>query len=232
MTKTVSKQPPIQPSFTRYQRVLVALVVSNLVSACLLLVRFAAAQNMRYWFLVWNVFLGWIPLGLVMLLRKRLETSRWTSWQNIVISIAWLGFLPNSFYIVTDFIHLHPSGEVSVLFDVVLMTSFTFNGFVAGFASLYIMHKLLIKRFRRQQAHAIIAGIIVLCSFAIYLGRDLRWNTWDILINPAGILFDVSERVINPLTHAEVFSTTALFTLLIGSIYIVVWQFVAFLRNE
>jgi hypothetical protein len=45
-------------------------------------------------------------------------------------------------------------------------------------------------------------------------------------VNPAGLLFDVSERVINPLTHAQYLTTTGTFFLLIGSMYYVVWTFV------
>src|SRR5690606_12670255 len=103
------------------------------------------------------------------------------------------------------------SGEVSILFDAVMFLSFIFNGAVAGFASLFVAHSLLLRRFRRDYVHVFIGLVLLLCSFAIYMGRNLRWNTWDVMANPAGIIFDVSERVINPLTHAESFSITALF---------------------
>ena len=222
----------LEPGLTRYQRLGAALIVSNLLSAVLFIVRVQQSQNIRYWFLLWNLVLAWVPLGLVLVLRERLRLTRWLTWQNVTLSILWIGFLPNSFYLVSDLVHLHSTGEVSLIFDSVLFMSFIFNGFISGFASLYLMHVQLIPRFRREYVHGVVAAVLLLCSFAIYLGRDLRWNTWDILVNPAGILFDVSERVINPLTHSEVFSTTALFFLLLGSIYVVAWQFIAALRND
>ncbi len=225
------KKRVVEPGLTRYQRVAAALVVSNLASVVLFLIRVDQAGNIRYWFLLWNLVLAWVPLGLVLLLRKRLKNTRWLTWKNIVLTVFWLGFLPNSFYLVSDLIHIRRTGEVSVLFDVVMFMSFIFNGLVAGFSSVYIMHVTLLKRIRRDYVYGIITAVFLLCSFAIYLGRDLRWNTWDILVNPAGILFDVSERVINPLTHSEAFGITALFFVLLGSMYIVTWQFVAALRN-
>lgn len=231
MPKKTTRKQLIEPGLTRYERVAAALIASNLLSAVLFLVRVDSSQNFRYWFLLWNLLLAWVPLGLVLLLRQRLQSARWFTWQNIVISFLWLGFLPNSFYLVSDLIHLHETGEVSLLFDSVMFASFIFNGFAAGFASVFIMHRMLLRRFNRQRVHGLIATVFLLCSFAIYLGRDLRWNTWDILVNPAGILFDVSERVINPLTHPEVFSTTAIFFLLLASIYTVAWQMVAALRD-
>ncbi|OGL38025.1 hypothetical protein A3J32_01995 [Candidatus Saccharibacteria bacterium RIFCSPLOWO2_02_FULL_46_7] len=95
-----------------------------------------------------------------------------------------------------------------------------------GFASLLIFHQALLKRLKKRSAHQIIAGIILLCSFAIYLGRYLRWNTWDVLINPAGLLFDVSDRLLNPSSHPQTFVTTLSFFVLLGSTYTVVWQMV------
>jgi uncharacterized membrane protein len=210
----------VEPGLTSYQRLGAALIASNLVSAVLFLVRVQQSQNIRYWFLLWNLVLAWVPLGLVLLLREQLKKTRWLVWQNIGLSALWLGFLPNSFYLVSDLIHLHGTGEVSIIFDAVMFMSFIFNGFIAGFSSVFLMHTLLLKRFRRDYAHGFVGAILLICSFAIYFGRDLRWNTWDILVNPAGILFDVSERVINPLTHSEIFSTTALFFVLLSSIYV------------
>jgi len=159
------------------------------------------------------------------------STDGGRTWQNLGLSLLYVGFLPNSFYLISDLIHLRPTGEVSHMFDAVMFTSFIFNGVTAGFASVFLVHWLLIARVARERAHAAVGCILLLCSFAIYLGRELRWNTWDVLINPAGILFDVSERVINPVTHLESFSTTALFFILLGSMYIVVWQFVGSIRT-
>lgn len=219
------------PSLTRFQRMGAALIASNLVAALLFVLRVQQAENMRYWFLLWNLVLAWVPLGLVLLLREHLKKARWLTWKSMLLSVLWLGFLPNSFYLVSDLIHLHETGEVSILYDAVMLTSFIFNGFAAGFASVFLMQAMAQRRFSRKHVHIAVGFVFLLCSFAMYLGRDLRWNTWDVLINPAGILFDVSERVINPLTHIEAFSTTALFFVLLGSIYIVAWEFVAAVRN-
>lgn len=226
------KRQQMEPGLTPYQRLIAALIVSNLVSVLLFMIRVFEAQNIRFWFLLWNLVLAWVPLAIVLFIRERLKTTLWMAWQNIALTILWVGFLPNSFYIVSDLIHLHATGEVSIIFDAVMFMSFIFNGFVAGFASVFLIHNMLLTRFKREYVHGIVAFVLLLCSFAIYLGRNLRWNTWDILVNPAGILFDVSERVINPFSHSEVFSTTALFFVLLGSIYTVAWQFLNALRND
>jgi len=215
-----------------HRRVVYALLLSNGVSLLLLGLRILESETTRYWFLVWNLALGWLPLLFAWWLVSRVRRTRWLSWQNALLSVLWLGFLPNSFYLVSDLIHLRVTGEVSLLYDVVLFCSFIFNAYLAGFMSLYLLHRELLHRLQRQNAHTVVAAVLLACSFAIYLGRNLRWNTWDVLINPAGLLFDVSDRVVNPSLHPQSFVTTATFFVLLGSMYVVIWQLVEALRTD
>ncbi|HLB66476.1 MAG TPA: DUF1361 domain-containing protein [Candidatus Saccharimonadales bacterium] len=212
--------------FTSVQRVVLTLGFACSASVLLFVLRAIRYDSLDFWFLNWNLFLAWVPLFFVWQLTKLLKTKPWLNWQGIVLTILWLGFLPNSFYISSDLIHLQSAAAGNILYDVVLLLSFSINGYLLGFASLLIFHQALLKRLKKRSAHQIIAGIILLCSFAIYLGRYLRWNTWDVLINPAGLLFDVSDRLLNPSSHPQTFVTTLSFFVLLGSTYTVVWQMV------
>ncbi len=207
-----------------YRPAFIALLAANGVTLLLFILRSAESQTDRYWFLVWNLFLAWLPLLFAWGLVKRLQTSAWLSWQNVGLSLLWLGFLPNSFYLTTDLIHLHETGEVSLLYDIVMFCSFIFNAHILGFMSLYLVHRELVRRFAYWKAYLGIAGVLLACGFAIHLGRSLRWNSWDVLINPAGILFDLSDRVVNPAAHPQSFVTTVTFFLLLMSTYAVIWE--------
>ena len=207
-----------------YGGVYTALLISNAVSLLLFMARALDAGNLRSWFLLWNLALGWLPLLFAWLLVKRLKVSLWQSWGNVGLTLLWFGFLPNSFYLASDLIHLSVTGEVSLLYDVVLFFSCIFNSYTAGFFSVLLVHRALATRISKRSAYLFINLVLLLCSFAIYLGRYLRWNTWDVLINPAGLLFDVSDRIINPSAHPQAFTTTITFFVLIASMYGVVWQ--------
>jgi uncharacterized membrane protein len=178
-------------------------------------------------YLVWNLFLAWIPLFLSYALAKRSRRQAWSSWSCIGLSLAWLLFLPNSFYMVSDLIHLEDIPRVSVLYDALTFTSFTVTGLILGYASLYMVQAALDSRISRLQNELFAAVMLLLCSFAIYLGRDLRWNSWDVLLNPAGILFDVSERIIDPLGHPEAFTTTLVFFIFLAGLY---WAAIVMVR--
>lgn len=213
------------------RRMLAALAVAGSASLGLFAVRVLVSGSVRYWFLAWNLLLAWLPIVFALLLVRSLRRYSWNHWQSIVLFVLWLGFLPNSFYLVSDLIHLRATGEVSLLYDAAMFFLFIFNGYVYGMASLLIVHRELYRRFLPIVAHAAIGAVLLLCSFAIYLGRYLRWNTWDVLINPAGLLVDISDRVVNPLAHEQTFAVTLVFFVLLGSIYVVVWQGLQFVRS-
>lgn len=205
-------------------KLLVTLVGSSLVSILLLVIRMIVAGNGRFLFMVWNLFLAWLPVLFALGFRLNLTKHRLQSWQNLGLLFLWLGFLPNSFYLMSDLIHLQSSGEASVLYDIAMMMSFILNGLILGYISVYIVHAQLQKKLPQKAVITFLGFVFLACGFAIYLGRYLRWNTWDIVLNPFGILFDLSERVVNPLIHIQSYIVTLTFFVLLGGTYVVIYQ--------
>ena len=170
-------------------------------------------------YLVWNLILAWIPLLLAIRLTVVLRDKLWSSWEGIGLSLAWLLFLPNTFYMISDFIHLQKVQRTDVVYDTVLFTSFVYTALILGFSSLYLIHLQLRERLRPRLDGIWVGIILFLCSIAIYIGRDLRWNSWDILTNPGGLLFDVSDRMIHPASYPQMFITIGSFFILLTSMY-------------
>lgn len=208
---------------------LTALGVSTLVSVGFFAYGAWRDRSLYYDYLLWNLFLAWLPLlfasRLVVILRHKL----WSSWEAMGVSILWLVFLPNSFYMISDFIHLQDI-QYDLLYDALMFTSFIYIGVLLGFSSLFLIHLELKKRFLDRTANALIAITLLVCSFAIYLGRDLRWNSWDILVNPGGLLFDISARLLHPASYPDMFVTVVPFFILLISMYYLVWRGILLLR--
>jgi uncharacterized membrane protein len=202
------------------------LVILSLVSLGFLFAGALRGGIFNYWYMVWNLFLAWLPLLLVLWLLRTLRHKRWSSWPGIALSVLWLGFLPNAFYMVTDYIHLADTASIDLVYDAAMLTAFVVTGLVLGYISLYLFHIELKKRLPAVTAARVVAFILFLCSVAIYLGRDLRWNTWDLFLDPAGILYDISDRIINPRTHPEIFVTTLTFFILLGAFYLLTWNII------
>ena len=225
---TTSPSKPTSRPFWLFVRSLLGLSALSL-----LFLAVASVWNDKFsdGYLVWNLFLAWIPLGLAYGLVTLLKRQAWSSWPGIGLSLAWLLFLPNSFYMVSDFIHLEDMPRSSVLFDSLMFTLFILNGLMLGYASLYLVQRELRKRLSRLWTGGLVAAVLLSCSFAIYLGRDLRWNSWDVLVSPAGLIFDVSERIIRPFAHPQAFGITLMFFGFLAGLHCVVWNLVLAVRR-
>jgi len=208
-------------------RVLTALFGLSLCSVFLYLISAAYYDASPFWFLNWNLLLAWLPLLFAVWLVRYLRSSSWISWSGAGLTLLWLGFLPNSFYLVTDFIHLDYANPTQVLYYVMMLFAFGLTGMLLGFFSLYLVHRELLKRLKTTNAHLWIGVVLLLCSFAVYLGRYLRWSTWDIVLHPIGVVFDVSDRIINPVAYGQTFQVTALFFILLVGTYFAFWQLAA-----
>ncbi len=216
---------------TRY-RFIISLGVLGLVSYSLLITRIIASDSLRYTFLFWNLVLAAIPMFLAWWLVNEVRRKGWLGWRQGVAMVLWVLFLPNSFYIVTDFIHLRANYEADLLFDITVLTSFMITGIIYGFVSMFLVHRQLQRRWSEARAYGIIALILLAASFAICLGRYTRWNTWDILLKPAGLLFDISDRVINPSAHIQTYQTTVVLFLVLFATYVVCWEGLRLARSQ
>jgi uncharacterized membrane protein len=218
--------------YFRRNSTLAALVLSSCVSLGILLVHTASSHSFMYWYLGWNLLLAWLPLLFIVFLKRSLEYNPWLTLRPMIWTVLWLAFLPNSFYIVSDLLHLQSVSTTDILYDTVMMVSFMLNGLLLGYISLYQVHQELRKRLSSvTSTNSLISLSLLVCSFAIYLGRDLRWSSWDLIINPQGILFDISNQIIDPRHHLQAFTTTLMFFVLLGTFYLVICSIVNNLRS-
>lgn len=205
-------------------RYLLALVLATLVSLGLFGFGAWRNHNLAYDYLSWNLLLAWLPLLFAFGLVRCLRYKPWSSWEGIGWSLLWLIFLPNSFYLISDFIHLQDVQTVDVLYDTLMFTSFIYTGVALGFSSLYLVHLQLRRRLQPTPAAGWIAAVLLVCSGAIYVGRDLRWNSWDVLANPGGLLVDLSNRLLHPSAYSQMLITIITFFILLASMYGLLWQ--------
>ncbi len=185
--------------------------------AALLLMRIVYADNLRYVFLLWNLFLAWIPfqLGIAITLNK--PAGKWIKY---ILLACWLLFFPDALYIITDLIHLENSGDkVPVWFDAILLFTSSLAGLLMAFVSLYQVEVFLRKNLPAKHINTILVAALFLGSFGVYLGRFLRWNSWDIVANPVSLFFGIGSRLTNPLLHYRAWAVTVLLTCLFSLLY-------------
>lgn len=192
------------------------LYVFFLFIAALLLFRIWYSGTLTYTFLGWNLFLAWIPYVLSTFFNH--YTNR-QYWKQFVLFVSWLLFFPNALYIVTDLVHLQGQHNMPWWYDAVLVFASSFMGIALAFISLRKAEFYLQGIFRPGQVNGLMALILFLGSFGVYLGRFQRWNSWDVLHNPVALATDIATTILNPVDHYKVWAITILFTAIYSLLY-------------
>lgn len=195
--------------------------LSIVLSLVLLYTRVELSGTRTYMFLVWNLFLAAMPLFFSSLLigSEKVINSKVVFG---VLFVSWLLFFPNAPYILTDLFHLRKRVNIPLWYDLILLHSFAWNGLVLGFITLKQIHGVVQRRMGVISGWIGVIVALGLSSFGIYLGRYLRWNSWDILAQPQGLLIDIADRVLNPMSHPKTFGVTLLFTAFLFIAYLTI----------
>lgn len=185
----------------------------------LIAVRVYYTGSLLYLFLVWNIFLAWVPFIISSLFKKIIAKSKW---KQALVFCCWLAFFPNALYLVTDLVHLQIKGPVPKWFDALLLFSSAVVGLIMAFISLYRIELFLNRSMHRKLKAPLVVIILFLGSFGVYLGRFLRWNSWDIISDPLHLLQSIAHRVIDPFDHVQTWGITIVFTVFFYLMYITV----------
>lgn len=136
--------------------------------------------------LLWNLFLAALPLAFSAGLRTAVARGN-----RIGAGLAfglWLLFFPNAPYLLTDLIHLGPRPVVPLWFLLTIFVSCAGTGTLMGFVSLREV-QVVVERVRGLRVGwAVVVGSLLLCGYGMYLGRFLRWNSWDLFTRPWALL--------------------------------------------
>jgi uncharacterized membrane protein len=171
-------------------------------------------NSMQYVFLVFNLALAWLPYFFSSLFQRA-----GTAWGRWLLLGLWLLFLPNAFYIVTDLVHLRRPTPVPVWLDALIVFGAAVAGTVMALASLYRAEKILAQQLRPWQLNAVLAGILLASGFGVYLGRFLRWYSWDVFTKPGALFVSVAERILFPHQHLRTWAVSVALALVFGLLY-------------
>jgi uncharacterized membrane protein len=197
-------------------KITILLAVMSLFSFGLSVLRFFITDTKVFLFLNWNLFLAFIPWLISSFILIKGLSNRISL---IILIFSWLIFFPNSPYILTDLFHLRLQTAAPIWYDLIVVLSFAWTGLLFGFISLMDIEELLRKYINRRLIVLISIVFLFLGSFGIYLGRFLRWNSWDLVSNPSGLFYDISDRIVNPFSHPRTWGLTILMGILLNMMY-------------
>ncbi len=180
-------------------RVRTLLMLLSLFCCMLECARIYQSGRIIYVFLLWNLFLAWVPyiIGTYLTTPKK-YSSAILQW---FVFLVWLLFFPNTTYLMSDLIHLHPQWPIPLWYDAFLLNAFAWNGLLLGVFSLQQAHVFLNQRLSPIMAWIGIVVVISLSGLGVYMGRYLRFNSWDVLANPFEIIQTIFTQLIHPFQY-------------------------------
>jgi uncharacterized membrane protein len=200
-----------------------SLAVLSLFVVAMIVVRIVYTRTPEHAGIAWNLVLAWIPFGLALVVYERARTGLLTpAWAGV--GVLWLLFLPNAPYIVTDLKHVGSGDGVPVLYDVLLLSAAAWTGLLLGLTSLFLMHAVARRMVSAVSAWALVVAALALSSFGIYLGRVLRWNSWDVFVRPEALLSTIANGALHPLSHPQPLALTVLLTSFLLVSYLVFYS--------
>lgn len=203
---------------------ILALVLASALSCGLTVFRALYFGQFAYGFFFWNLFLAWVPL-VAALLFYAMAARRSRHWLVMLsIGIIWLLFFPNAAYIVTDIVHLRERPSVPYWYDIIAIMAFAQTGLFLGYLSLYLMQEVIRAWLGRWAGWAFTLAMMILSAFGIYLGRFLRWNSWDALLDPLGTIRNAA-RAANPYVSRQPLAFSATFFAFSLVCYLIVYSF-------
>jgi uncharacterized membrane protein len=192
-----------------------ALVAASAWCVLLLVVRQHEYGAAGYPYLVWNLVLAWVPLALATLLVVTYARSR-SVVELLAVGGTWLLFLPNAPYMLTDFVHL---GTEHRLFDTIVISSFALTALALGFVSLVLVQLVVTRAAGALLGWATVIGSLFAASFGIYLGRVLRFNSWDVVRRPHRLVELAKLRLDDPFGNRYLIG----FTLALGGVLVLAY---------
>lgn len=204
--------------FSRHNSLSRWLLLSSLFSCFLLLIRSAYLWSIGYFFLPWNLLLAIIPFWIARWMEKnfqRLENSYWL----YILLLAWLLFIPNSFYIITDLFHLTDLHLAPKWFDILLVFSFAWNGIAFGILSIKSIEKMMGRHWGPGRSFALILIVMWLNGLGIYIGRFLRYNSWDIIARPVELFGSLYDMLMHPVQNISGWAMTITYGIFMTLLY-------------
>jgi len=187
-----------------------SIILLTILAVILNILRIIIWGKFSFIYILWNIFLAFIPFIISSLLLSFSKEEKLNKIIFIVGIFLWLLFIPNAPYIITDFIHLGTTHSIPVIYDILLLFSSASVGLILGFHSLFHIEQIIKTKCQKNTASLFMGIIIIMISFGIYLGRFLRFNSWDIFINHTILIKNIWKIFSQSTADMEVYLYTVL----------------------
>ncbi|MCC6817375.1 MAG: DUF1361 domain-containing protein [Bacteroidia bacterium] len=194
--------------------------IVGLIGLALVLLRQFIPTDKPLLFLMWNLFLAIVPLGLSTLLLQ-LQKGKYALYSHVFLGILWLLFFPNAPYMMTDYIHLTYGDQSYFLLDLMTLSYFALCAFISAVLSLKDIEEYLLKYIGIELIRLVVLILCILGGIGIYLGRDLRFNSWDVILKPKELVSVSIERMSDPISDIYTWAAATIISFILFGAYVI-----------
>jgi uncharacterized membrane protein len=90
--------------------------------------------------------------------------------------------------------------------------------------SLALMQGLVSQTHGKRAGWIFVVMALALAGFGVYLGRFLRWNSWDALLSPVSLLADILSHFATPWRHLRSWGFTFVCFMFLLLNYLMCWS--------
>ncbi|RZM81800.1 DUF1361 domain-containing protein [Leptolyngbya iicbica] len=169
------------------------------------------------WQLLWLAIVALVAIAVSVWLSRQTPRSKMGRWGvGLAVFIA---FLPNAPYILTDVVHIIRAagyGDIRVWVIALALIPLHVCAMLLGFEA-YVIALMNINYFLKQRGLGALIwptelSLHALCALGIYLGRFIRLNSWDILLDPTSIMAIALNTLTSKRPVAVIFVTFVILT--------------------
>jgi uncharacterized membrane protein len=220
--QTLSPEPPKEGRPVSLNREIDRLLSFSASFSCLLvIIRMIHTGRDTFLFLIWNLFLAWLPYLITRLLTRMTTFRPKTLFAGLML--AWLLFIPNSFYIITDLFHVsdhYNDRRMPTWYDLAMILSFVWNGLLLGVLSVRQMEKIVKPHLPAHHELFFLYPLMWLNALGVYTGRYLRFNSWNLITEPFQLVTDIARMIIHPLRNQYAWDMIFCFSILMTLMYL------------
>jgi uncharacterized membrane protein len=188
-----------------------SIIILTILAIVLNIFRVIIWNKFSFIWMIWNIFLAFVPFLISSLMLILLNEGKLNKVLFTIGVLIWIIFIPNSPYIITDFIHLGTTRSIPIVYDILLIFSSATVGLYLFFHSLFHIEQIIKSKHKKNTSLLIMIVFMILISFGVYLGRFLRFNSWDIFIDHSSLVNNIWEIISQAARHIEVYLYTGLF---------------------
>lgn len=165
-----------------------------------------------------NLALAWVPYLAALWAVGMRAWTRWRRWLLVLPLPIWLAFFPNAPYMITDFMYL-PRLAVDTWYQIGIFMAFALCGLYLAVASLYLMHTLVRGAFGFFAGWVVVWAAITVSGLGVFVGRFLRWNSWEVFTRPGELWTHASSRLTAPDDLLGPLAFSAMFSAMLAVFY-------------